>query len=582
MGANVQKCPWCGKVARMDVTKPPSNVFGKTFNYLECGHTILADQLGVTAEGFKKSEFAEMVSRDGRKPYPFQAETADFALQANLNYICGHEMGLGKTVIECLLLKRHLEELKPVLIACKSGLRRQWWLEIFRWSDGDIIPDIIENSRQVPDFSLHDVFIISFDTLRLIRPVKGVLDDEEDELLGEDEQDNMLILNGLAGKKRKSSRAKRWSDEVCRQFKHICIDETQQIKNPTSARTKSLQDIVKQTRSDSEGNPKTPARIAGYSGTNIKNRPSEFWTMLNMVEPTMFPYYETFCRNEIRYDYTTGKETGLRDAERFHEKISRFFIRYTREEKLPELPKVNRMFKQADMDGNFIEVYKRTVKEFQEFMDIKERSASATDLLGYYSRMRHITGMAKVNMAVEEVEEFLLSTNRKIVLFVHHKEVGKALLEKLSRLMKEGAWEAPLALTSDMDMNARHQALEDFKKPENRVLIASQLAAGEGLNMQFCSDCIMVERQWNPANEIQCEARFTRPGSEASVVNVWYLIADGTIDEFLTELVEKKRAVLLQVLDKEESDWQNSDLFRELAEVIRIKGLRKFKDAGKK
>jgi SNF2 family DNA or RNA helicase len=559
-------------VARADLTKEPFNLAGKVWRRLECGHTILEDAL-------KKSGFAEMISRDGRSPYPFQAETADFAEEANLNYICGHEMGLGKTVIECLLLKRHLEEIKPVLIVCKSGLRRQWWLEIFRWSNGEIIPDIIENSRQVPDFSMHDVFIISFDTLRLIRPVKDKNQEDVDEMLGEDADTNTRIMKGLGTR---GTRSKRWDDSVCRAFKHICIDETQQIKNPASARTRSLQDIVKCTRFDDRGKPKTPAKIAGYSGTNIKNRPSEFWTMLNLVEPSMFPYFDSFCRQEIRYSQTSGKEIGLRNPEAFHQKISRFFIRYTREEKLPELPKINRMFRLAEMDGNFIEVYKRTVKEFQKFMDIQERSPSATDLLGWFSRMRHITGMAKVNEAIEFVEEFLLSCDRKLVIFLHHKEVGKAMAEMLTMKMKEGAWEPPLVLHAGLDMEQRHQVLESFKLPENRIMIASQLAAGEGLNMQFCSDCLMMERQWNPANEEQCEARFPRPGSTASQVNVWYLIADGTIDEFLTDLVEQKRAVMKQVLDKKEVNWHEQDLVRELADVLHKKGMRKFMDKGLK
>jgi SNF2 family DNA or RNA helicase len=266
----------------------------------------------------------------------------------------------------------------------------------------------------------------------------------------------------------------------------------------------------------------------------------------------------------------------------FQQKIHDFVIRLKREDVLPDLPKIFRQFRLAELGENFIETYKRIVKEFQEFMDIQEKSPNTTDLLGWFSRMRHITGMAKVNEAIEFVEEFLLSNDRKIVIFIHHKEVGRALMEKLSKIMKEGAWEPPLQLSSELSMRERHEVVERFKEPQNRVLIASQLAAGEGLNLQFCSDCLMLERQWNPANEEQCEARFPRPGSTAEIVNVWYMIAAGTIDEFLTELVEQKRAVFQQVMDGKVVDWNESNLMHDLAEALRVKGLRKFKAPGGK
>ena len=49
-------------------------------------------------------------------------------------------------------------------------------------------------------------------------------------------------------------------------------------------------------------------------------------------------------------------------------------------------------------------------------------------------------------------------------------------------------------------------------------MVASTLAAGEGLNLQTCSDCVIHERQWNPANEEQVEGRFIRIGQIAETV----------------------------------------------------------------
>ena len=85
----------------------------------------------------------------------------------------------------------------------------------------------------------------------------------------------------------------------------------------------------------------------------------------------------------------------------------------------------------------------------------------------------------------------------------------------------------------------------------------------------------MMERQWNPANEEQCEARFTRPDAiSKDYVSVTYTLAGNTIDEWFTELVEKKRAVFSQVMDNKDTNWQETELMREL--------FRKVYEAGRK
>jgi SNF2 family DNA or RNA helicase len=123
----------------------------------------------------------------------------------------------------------------------------------------------------------------------------------------------------------------------------------------------------------------------------------------------------------------------------------------------------------------------------------------------------------------------------------------------------------------------RQRMVEEFKKPENRLMIASTLVAAEGLNMQFVSDCMMMERQWNPSKEEQAEGRFPRPGSMASKINAVYLIAAGTVDDFLTTLVEQKRRNVAQTLGDAEISWDEGSLVMELARVLQEKGLAKWR-----
>ena len=96
--------------------------------------------------------------------------------------------------------------------------------------------------------------------------------------------------------------------------------------------------------------------------------------------------------------------------------------------------------------------------------------------------------------------------------------------------------------------------------------------------MQFCQDCIIMERQWNPKKEEQAERRFIRPeGAKGSTVNANYVVVDGTIDEYLTELVEIKRANTDQTLDGVEYEWNEAGLVKELAAVLAKKGSKKWR-----
>jgi len=66
----------------------------------------------------------------------------------------------------------------------------------------------------------------------------------------------------------------------------------------------------------------------------------------------------------------------------------------------------------------------------------------------------------------------------------------------------------------------------------------------------------------------QSEGRFVRIG-QVNQVNVTYMVAIGTIDEFLSEIVERKREVVKSALDGERPEkWSESNIIKELAEIL--------------
>ena len=603
IASNRQKCPFCGKIAQETKRK----VVGKSdMIFLECGHTIFVKRLETaiqapiiiphdkTPEELELEEALQYASKDNKHAYPYQIRSCKFFEAAGLNGICAHEMGVGKMVIANLLVKRNLKEVAPVLFVCKSGLRYQGALEFFRWAG--LLPQVIESSGELPlfDFGIQ-VFLISYDTLRLVRPDIDRKWEDQFRMYGED--DGKIV--GINRKRSNGAKKIRWTDEICARFKFIIFDECQLIKNPDASRTRAAKKIASAWQRVPGG--KRP-RIMGLSGTPIKNDASEYGTILHLVNPTMFPSETGFIARDC-YPIGNGNRYKLRNPEAFHEKTKGFIQRYTRDEVLPELPKINRMFRYAEvLPGAELDAYMDAVKEFQDFMDkATEKSGNVglgdiTNLLGYFSKMRRITGTAKVDEAMDFIEEFLLDTDRKLVIFVHHHETADLLYAKLEKLMIEAAMDAPLKAMPPFSPQRRQEIINEFKGVEivqkddgsyeevpngknHRVMIASTQAVGEGFNLQFCSDCLIMERQWNPSNEEQAEARFPRPGTllgKEDKINATYLIAAGTIDDFLTELVERKRAILYSTLENKDVEWEESSLMVELANALHVRGLKKW------
>jgi SNF2 family DNA or RNA helicase len=95
----------------------------------------------------------------------------------------------------------------------------------------------------------------------------------------------------------------------------------------------------------------------------------------------------------------------------------------------------------------------------------------------------------------------------------------------------------------------RANIVDSFQAGEIDVLVATTIAAKEGITLTRADTTLFIEREWVPAWEEQAEDRVYRIGQESNAVQAVYLSAMGTVDEHFDEVVEQKRAVVKAVLD---------------------------------
>lgn len=468
-------------------------------------------------------------------------------------YITNNFIVTHNTIQAIGALRFHKDKLLPSIVICKSIAKYNWLKEILNWLNGEVVPQIITTSSETwfEDFPVH---IISYDMVRIHTSLEK--DDSQTSRTKKVRPDVEKIMN---------------------RAKSIIIDECHYIKNDVSQRTVALKQLCK-----------NKPYIIALSGTPIKNNAGEYFPILNILHPEMFNNRASFLRIycDSFWNGFTWKTGGLANPKDFKEKTKNFILRREMDDVLPDLPPVRRNNSFVVFEGATEKVYDAAWKDFTKYWEnygSKKDFEFYSQVLVKLNVLRHICGIAKVDAATEFAEEFLTDTNRKLTIFVHHQKVSELLEVKLKEMikilnddlgMKIGN---PLTLRAE-DKEKAGEIIENFQKPENRILIASTLAAGESINLQFCSDSLLLERQWNPANEEQAAiGRFRRIGMERPL-NMTYLLAAGKIDDYFTELVEQKRQIFNETMRGEESlsAWNEQSIVMELAEILAQKGREKF------
>jgi SWI/SNF-related matrix-associated actin-dependent regulator 1 of chromatin subfamily A len=545
------KCPRCNKVAvtvREQLLKsfredqPDSKVI-----FLECGHTLIKSipkgtPFHTLISDRHEPEIANCPHAwvkntcdlcGAHKPFDFQIEGMNFieqALASHKGAAVFDEMGLGKTIQALGYINFHPESW-PVLYVVKSGIKFQWYSQILTWLGPEFAGQVFNSSKDYVIPGLR-TYIMSYDML-IPKTVK---------------RKGKLVNMGFPIEKLLGAG-----------IKTMVLDECQQIKNPDSSRTQQVRKLAREMN------------VIALSGTPWKNRGSEFFSVLNMIAPTLFPTFDGYKKQWVQYyfDGQYTREGGITNPKKFKEYIKGIAIRRERTEVMKELPLVNRTKLSVELSELEQDAYDSAEEAFVKWYNehiIGGEEPSSMNILAQMSRMRHITGLAKIPATELFVEEFVENTEGKLVIFVHHKDVGQILMENTKRKYTD----IPvMELTGSMDGQTRFDIQTKFNQAPRAIMIASTLASGEGLNLQTCADCVMHEPQWNPQNEEQAEGRFIRIGQTAASVNATYTEAAGSIDSLFSNIRERKRLQFHDAMNKGEvPKWDQSQIAKELAAKI--------------
>ncbi|MGW7408920.1 DEAD/DEAH box helicase [Streptomyces sp. NPDC054833] len=438
------------------------------------------------------------------------------------------DMGLGKTItLIALHLHRQTDASAagPTLVVCPASLLGNWQREIQRFAPGTPVRRFHGARRSLDAVADGEFVLTTYGTMRM-----------DAARLGE-------VSWGMA-----------------------VADEAQHVKNPYSATAKALRSIGAR------------ARVA-LTGTPVENNLSELWAILDWTTPGLLGRLGTF-----RARYAQAVESG-RDplaAERLSRLVRPFLLRRHKSDPgiAPELPPKTETDHPVPLTEEQTGLYEALVRETLERIraaDGMERRGLIVKLLtGLKQICNHpaqflkedrptIAGRSGKLELLDELLDTILSEGAGVLVFTQYVRMARLLKRHLSA---RGV--ASQLLHGGTPVAGREAMVRRFQDGEVPVFLLSLKAAGTGLNLTRAEHVVHYDRWWNPAVEAQATDRAYRIG-QTRPVQVHRLIAEGTVEDRIAELLGRKRELADAVLGSGEAALTElTDA--ELADLVALRG----------
>ena len=443
---------------------------------------------------------------------PFQLAGVEYALAADARTFIGDDMGLGKTVQALAVL--HARQAFPALVVCPKAVKRNWRNEAQRWLPAARTVAVVNGGRDLP--APADLLIINYDVL-----------------------------------------AKHEAALAARGFRAIVVDESQMIKErPQRARRAGEEEGKRRSgcqrsRVVVDLARNIPIRLA-LTGTAVVNKPVDLINQLTYLGRLddfggFWGFAKRYCgARRTRYGWDLTGASNLDELARRLREVC--YVWREKRDVAPELPPIQRSVVPVELDDP--EGYARALADVVTWMrgqrahaeafgrTADEKRAYHAEALVRIEGMKQLIAAHKIGSCVEWIANYLDTTEGKLVVFAHHKDVQDRLYESLAAY-------APARFHADDGEAVREAQVQRFwHDPACRVLVASLQAGGVGNNWQCAQAVVKVEFGWNPAIHDQAEGRIHRIGSEAESINSYWLTAEGTFEDDILALIEHKRAVV--------------------------------------
>jgi SNF2 family DNA or RNA helicase len=181
----------------------------------------------------------------------------------------------------------------------------------------------------------------------------------------------------------------------------------------------------------------------------------------------------------------------------------------------------------------------------------------------YLHQAGPLAGRSGKLAALEELVDVIVAEGESVLVFSQFVECLSLVEARLEHLGVPS-----LFLHGKVGAKRRTEMVDSFQAGNVPVLLLSLKAGGVGLNLTRATHVVHYDRWWNPAVEDQATDRAHRIGQDRPV-QVHRLIAEGTLEDHIAELIERKRSLAEAVVGGGES-WIGRLTNEELSELVSL------------
>ncbi|MDQ1040402.1 superfamily II DNA or RNA helicase [Streptomyces sp. V3I8] len=438
------------------------------------------------------------------------------------------DMGLGKTIT---LIALHLHRQTdgptagPTLVVCPTSLMGNWQREIERFAPGTPVRRFHGARRSLNGIAAGEFVLTTYGTMRL---------------------DTARLAD--------------------RSWGMVVADEAQHVKNPYSDTARQLRTIGAR------------ARVA-LTGTPVENNLSELWAILDWTTPGLLGRLGTF-RNQYAKAVEGGQDPGA--ADRLARLVAPFLLRRRKSDPgiAPELPPKTETDRAVSLTkeqaGLYEAVVRETLAEITGADSMARRGLIVKLLTGLKQICNHpaqflkedrpkIAGRSGKLELLDELLDTILSEEACVLVFTQYVRMARLIERHLTARGVHSQF-----LHGGTSVPEREAMVQRFQDGEVPVFLLSLKAAGTGLNLTRAEHVVHYDRWWNPAVEAQATDRAYRIG-QTRPVQVHRLIAEGTIEDRIADMLLRKRELADAVLGSGESALTElSDA--QLADLVELRG----------
>lgn len=479
---------------------------------------------GVGDAGNRLEEMSHATEWDYPAPEGFNG-TLDPCQPAALEYaverkrvIIGDDMGVGKTIEALVALEA--EEAFPAVVVCPSVAKYNWEAEVQKFLPHRTVR--VLEGMEAGRYYDADVLVINYDILGVdkVSPGKGKRTTYKPTPGGHLEKLLELDIQGLVA------------------------DESHRAKNWKAQRTRGVYMLSRDV----------PVRLL-LTGTPLKSRPAEIISQLRILDRLdefggWKRFVTRFCDGyKDRWGWNLDGASNVEELNRLLRRSC--YVRRTSEE-TQDLRPLRRSTLPVEITNRA--AYNRALNDLrahlraeveaeggdvQDWVEKVEKAERAEHLVKL-NALRKLVARGKMAAVKEWVEDFLESTDQKLLIFAHHKDIVSELADEFSGGLK---------ISGDETSKRSFEIAQEFQNnPDLRVLPLNIQSGGEALTLTKATVVLTLEFSWTPTDHDQTEKRAHRRGQEHAVDH-YFIVGRDTIDLDMIELLDEKRKIVTAVTD---------------------------------